>query len=96
MSSRHIVGFFRIEDRRSIPRSYFESLIGSDDYQYLTDPVDLLACEKYVDLALFGFQLKAGLSVVTGVVVGYQGSNAQEVIDVVYEACSQAFSLFEN
>lgn len=96
MSNRHVVAFFRVEDRRSISRSFFQSLNGSDDYEYLTDPVDLLACEKYVDLALLGFELKAGFSVVAGMAVGYQGSKAQEVIDVMDEACSQAFSLFES
>lgn len=43
-------------------------------------------------MAFLGYKLKAEFSVVAGVAVGYKGSDAQAVIDVVYEACSYTFS----
>lgn len=101
--NQHVVGFFSkrlpvidLKDRRSIPRSYFQSLISSDDYEYLDDPVDIAGCERAVRVALFGYELRAGFSVVAGVAVGYQGSDAQKVIDVVYEAFSRGFSSSKN
>ena len=96
LGNRHVVGFFDPEGRHSISRSYFQSMTNSDEYECLTDPVDLVACEKYVDWALFGFEFKAGLSVVAGTVVGYRGSNAQEVIDMLYEARSNPPPLYKS
>ena len=49
LSNQTIVGFVSkrldLNDRRSISRPYFQSLICSDDYEWSTDPIDV-ACAK--------------------------------------------------
>ena len=87
--NKHLIDF---KDRHSIARSYFQSLNDPDDYKCLIDPVDVLRFEKSFDKAYFGYQLRAGCSVVVGMVVGYQGSDAQSTIDVVYEVYSHPIS----
>jgi len=101
--NQHVIGFFskrlpviNFKDQGSTSRFYFQSLIGSNDYKYLVDPVDVAACKRVVGVALFGYELRAGFSVVASVAVGYQKSDAQKVIDIVYEACSRTFSSSES
>jgi hypothetical protein len=78
-----------LKGQPSIARPYFEDLRDLNDYEYLIDPVDL-ACQKIITctIPILGYKIEAGFSVVVGVVVGYQGGDAQTVVDVVYEACS--------
>ena len=81
-----------LKDRHSIARSYFRSLIDPDGYECLVDPVDVFCWEPTASGTILGFKLEVGMSAVVGMVVGYQGSDAQRVIDVVYEACSPTCS----
>jgi hypothetical protein len=102
MNNQRVAGFLKkplidLKGRRSIARSYFQSLIDSDNYEYLGDPIDVAAYEGGINLPLmFGYRFRAGVSVVASVVVGYQGSDAQKVIDVVYEVCSHTFPSSES
>lgn len=100
LNNKHVAGLVNkrlidLKDRRSIARPYFQSLIDSGDYKCLTDPIDI-ACERILSVTFFGYELRAGFSVGAGIVVGYRGSDAQKVIDVVYEACSRTFLLLES
>ena len=100
-NNKRVVGFLSkplidLKGQRSIPRSYFESLIDSDDYEYLTDPIDVAACKKMAGVTFFGYRLRARFLAVAGAIVGYQGSDAQKIVDVVYEARSHAFSFSES
>ena len=76
--------------QRSIGSPYLQNLIGPDDYNCLTDPVDL-GCQKIITRTFFGYKVEAGFSAVVGVAVGYQGSDTQAVVDVVYEARPPTF-----
>lgn len=102
MNNQYVVGFLSnrlsidLKDRRSTPLSYFQVLIDSDNYHYLTDPIDIKACEKLMEVSFYGYGFKAGFSAVASAVVGYQGSDAQKIIDVIYEVCSHTFSPSEN
>ena len=101
LNNQRVVGLFSkrlidLKGRRSIARPYFQSLIDSSDYKCLIDPVDIAACEKLVSVTFFGYEFKAGFSVVAGVAVGYRGSDAQNIIDEIYEACSHTISLSES
>lgn len=98
LSNQRVAGLIKhisidLNDRHSISPAYFQSLIDPDDYKCLTDPVGILRYQKDVTLLkLFGYKLEAGISGVIGAVVGYQGSDAQTVIDVVHEACPYIIS----
>jgi len=83
-----------LKAQRSIPPSYFQSLVDSDDYECLIDPVDVVGCEKAIafTIPILRCKFEAGFSVVVGVVVGYKGSDAQTTIDVVYEVGFRTFS----
>ena len=70
---------------------YFLSLIDSDDYEFLTDPVNL-GCQRIITRTVLGYEIEVGFSVVIGVVTGYQGSDTQTVVDAVYEARPKTFS----
>jgi len=100
LSNQRVVEFLNkcpiigLKDRHSISPSYFQSLIDPDDYKCLTDPVDVARCQKNLNftIPILRYKLEAGFSVVVGMVVGYQGSDAQTTIDVVYEVSSRIFS----
>lgn len=79
-----------LKDPSIVP--YFQSLIDSEDYEFFTDPVNF-GCEKIITLTVLGYKFEAGFSVAIGVVSGYQGSETQTVVDVVYEARPNTFSL---
>lgn len=91
-SDRGVVGFLRkkvagfLSDRRSISPAHFKALI--EDYECLTNPLDILRRQDEFALPLIWFELRIGYSCVAGAAVGYQGSGAQQVIDKVYEARS--------
>ena len=82
-----------LEDRRPTPRAYFQPAIDSDKHEDLINPVDR---EKNVDRGFFGFEFKARMLAMASLVVDCPVSNAQEVIDTVYEARSHAFLFFES
>ena len=73
-----------IKTRPSIAPAYFQHVTDSDDYVCLTGPVDV-GCEQTVTRTIFGYKIEVAVSVVAGIVVGYQGSNAQAVVDAVHE-----------
>ena len=84
-------GLIDLENRRSIGRPYFQCLTNSDDYEFLIDPVDI-GGERTITRTILGYKFELGISVVVGVVAGYQGSAVQTVVDVVYEARPHTFS----
>jgi len=84
-------GLIHLESRRSIARPYFQCLTNSDDYEFLADPVDI-SCERTIIRTILGYKVEVGISVVIGVVAGYQGSAVQTVVDLVYEARPHTFS----
>ncbi|KAF9646797.1 kinase-like protein [Thelephora ganbajun] len=91
LTNKRVVEFFDkhridLKERRSIARSYFQSLINPDDYECLTDPIDIKFCDKDLSLKLFGYKIKTGLSVVAGITIGYQGSDAQSIIDITSDS----------
>ena len=95
MNNQHIAellsnGSVDFKCRRSIAPAYFRSLIDSDDYKYLTDPIDVAAYEVIASVGVLGYKLRVVHSVVASMAVGYQGGDAQKIIDVVYEACFRA------
>ena len=94
LSNQLVVGIFRVD--HSIPRAYFQAITGSDEYEYLIDPVDLMARGGNVKQVWFGFEFRVEVSVVAGAVFGYERSNAQKFIDLVYEARSHALLLCEG
>lgn len=94
--NRRLVGFLRsraagfLNDRHSIAPAYFKALI--DNYECLTDPLDIFRGEATLAIPLIRYELRIGCSYVFGAVFGYQGTSAQKVIDIVYEASSLALS----
>jgi len=79
-----------LENRRSIARPYFQCLTNSDDYEYLIDPVDI-GCEGTITYTILGYKIEVRISVGIGGVAGYQGSDSQTVVDVVYKARPHTF-----
>ena len=78
--------------RRSTPSEHFKSL--ADNYERLVD-IDILESdeERSIVFSIFGFELlKAKYSYATSVFFGYDRANAQQIIDVVYEARYLTFS----
>ena len=90
MNNQYIVGFLsnclsiNLKGRRFTPLSYFQALVDSDNYHYLTDPIDIIAWDSpLMGMSFYGYGFKAGFSVVASMVVGYQGSDTQKIIDIV-------------
>ena len=75
---------------RTIPAARFQTVLGSH-YECLNDPVDFVNTArklKFPILPIFGYELSWGFSCVAAAAVVYMGTDAQKVIDTVYEACS--------
>lgn len=83
-----------LNDRRSIAPATFKGLI--DNYECLIDPLVISHGERTIAIPLIWYELRIGYSYVLGAVLGYQGTNAQRVVDMVYEARSLTFSHPEN
>jgi len=80
-----------LKGQASISRPYFQSLINSDDYNFLTDPLGI-GCQRAITHTVLGFTIEAGYSVVVGMAAGYQGSDIQTVVGTVYEVRPHTFS----
>jgi hypothetical protein len=80
-----------LNDRHSIAPAYFKELI--DNYECLIDPLDILRGEATLTIPLIFYEVKIGCSYVAGAAVGYQETEAQEVVDIVYEARSLVLQL---
>jgi hypothetical protein len=95
LNNRRLVDLLKrsinLKDRRSIAPSYFKDLIDPDDYECLIDPVGV-GYKRTVTYTTLGLKVEAEFSVAIAMVVGYLESDAQTIVDAVYEARSRIFS----